>query len=287
MKIFYHADADGKCAAHLVYRYATADVSAQFVEMDYHKRFPLEDIQPGEEVWIVDFSIEPAEMEKLLEITKDVIWIDHHVSSIEKYGGDCAIKGLRSVDSSGCELAWLFILLGINGHRVHIDPDLRGECPEYVRLIGDRDTWTFAFGDTTRYLHEAFKAAGEPGPKDDWWYRASANVEAELINGQLLLDATRAQYAAIVERAAFETVWEGHRILVCNCPIYTSELFGERVDDYPLVAVYCHLGDRWKVSLYSVKMDVVQYAEKHGGGGHPRACGFITDSLPFHKKVQQ
>jgi hypothetical protein len=85
----------------------------------------------------------------------------------------------------------------------------------------------------------------------------------------------------MVDRVAFETVMEGYKILVCNCPFFTSEIFGDRIKDYPFVAVYCYNGRTWKVSLYSENMDVVKFAEARGGGGHPRACGFTSEIAPF------
>lgn len=287
MKVFYHNDADGKCAANLVWRHVDFGKSGEYVEMDYDKEFPIGSIGLDEEIWIVDFSLESVDtMRALLEVTKNVHWVDHHVSSIEMYddfGG--SIKGLRSVEMSGCELTWMYILGHASGHRPTLHREKLSGAPEYARLIGDRDTWTFEYGDRSRYMHEAFKAAGEPDPKDEWWLRVSDGTEVvdELEKGKLLLDSTRAFYGAIVERSAYEATFEGHRILVCNCPIFTSEIFGDKLGDYPLVAVYCHNGKTWKVSLYSVNMDIVEYAKKRGGGGHPRACGFISDDVPFEE----
>jgi len=281
MKVFYHNDADGKCAADLIWRRirpGSPDGDAEYIEMDYDKVFPLGDVYLKEEVWIVDFSIEPDMMTALLKVTDNVTWIDHHVSSIKKYEFfQKEIRGLRSEELSGCELTYRFISSLVN--------DFTGLVPRYIRLIGDRDTWTFEYGNDSRYMHEAFKAAGEPPPGHWWWDVVdSSELKGELIKGKLLLDSTRAFYKAIVDRSAYEAVFEGHTILVCNCPIFTSEIFGDRVKDYPFVAVYCHNGTSWKVSLYSENMDVVEYAKSRGGGGHKRACGFISNEVPFSKQ---
>ena len=111
MKCFYHNDADGRCAGFWVhlsagltdlqFNYGVED--SDFVEMSYEKRFPIETIRPNEMVYIVDYSITPDEMRELLKITKDVTWIDHHKTAIEKYAGfEHDIRGLRYDAKCGC-----------------------------------------------------------------------------------------------------------------------------------------------------------------------------------------
>jgi oligoribonuclease NrnB/cAMP/cGMP phosphodiesterase (DHH superfamily) len=87
MKCFYHADADGKCAGFWVA--LNVGINDNYVpemhEINYNIPFPMNLILPNEQVYIVDFSISPEEMTRLLAITKDVTWIDHHKTAIEKY----------------------------------------------------------------------------------------------------------------------------------------------------------------------------------------------------------
>ncbi|NLN80999.1 MAG: phosphohydrolase, partial [Clostridiales bacterium] len=90
MKCFYNNDADGRCAGFWVALSAglkdiNGSFKTEFIETNYGKPFPLDEIKPDEQVYIVDYSIKPAEMLRLLEITKDVTWIDHHKTAIEKY----------------------------------------------------------------------------------------------------------------------------------------------------------------------------------------------------------
>ena len=48
----------------------------------------LSRISPDEDVVICDFGFQhkTEDMKKLLEVTKNVIWIDHHESTINDYG---------------------------------------------------------------------------------------------------------------------------------------------------------------------------------------------------------
>ena len=96
--------------------YSVTDI--EFHEMDYNKKFPINDINEEDMIIIVDFSIEPSEMLDLLRINKNVIWIDHHITAINKYDewmslikeatGVDRIEGLRYNGLAGCELTWLF-----------------------------------------------------------------------------------------------------------------------------------------------------------------------------------
>lgn len=302
MKVFYHNDADGKCAAHLVSRavgeYVISPGVLEFIEMDYTDDFPFEKISRDEKVWILDFSIQPEEMKKLLGITGNVIWIDHHRSAIEKYlsfekanqpkpyGDVVDISGIRSEKYSGCELVWLYLNIAVEVRGEEVGGSSIDFCPHYVRLVGDRDTWTFAFGDDSKAFHEEFRAAGEPGPESTWWDICALNSPGlieELARGSRLMCHSAQINKAHCDSWSYESEFEGHSILVCNTNVFSSDLFGDRINDYPFVAVYCHTGINWKASLYSTKMDVLEFAIKHGGGGHPRACGFVSDEVPFEK----
>ena len=86
IRVYHHNDADGLASAYLIAKKCVErEVKYELTEMDYSKPFPIENITSEDIVYILDYSIEPAEMIKLLRITNKVIWIDHHKSAIEKY----------------------------------------------------------------------------------------------------------------------------------------------------------------------------------------------------------
>jgi oligoribonuclease NrnB/cAMP/cGMP phosphodiesterase (DHH superfamily) len=89
MKIYYHDDPDGRCSAFLVRHFRVPELDPEstitFVPMQYDKKINFDSIASKEEVWIVDFSFEIVDFEKILEKTNNIYWIDHHKSSIEKY----------------------------------------------------------------------------------------------------------------------------------------------------------------------------------------------------------
>ena len=86
MICFYHSDNDGKCAGYWVDKCGLLDEHGKtFFKIDYGIDFPFDKIHKDERVYIVDYSIPPEQMDKLLEITPNVVWIDHHKSAIEMY----------------------------------------------------------------------------------------------------------------------------------------------------------------------------------------------------------
>ena len=61
----------------------------------------------------------------------------------------------------------------------------------------------------------------------------------------------------------------------------SSDRFEGRIHEYPIVIAYYWDGGRWKISLYSEKVDVSEIAKAYGGGGHKGAAGFQCGALPF------
>lgn len=114
MIIFHHNDADGRCAAAIVKMYwqknkkktmslvnfqDSEKTTPLLIEMDYSKNVPFHLIAVNEEVFLVDFSFQPEDMQKVLDITPDVTWIDHHATAKGyPYQG---LPGLRDFTDKG------------------------------------------------------------------------------------------------------------------------------------------------------------------------------------------
>ena len=113
MKCFYHNDADGKCSGFWVnfaVKLSNDYQDNSFIEMTYAKPFPMTSIRKDEQIYIVDFSISPDEMRQLLKITKNVTWIDHHKTAIEKYQDfEHEIRGIRYDGIAACMLTYCYI----------------------------------------------------------------------------------------------------------------------------------------------------------------------------------
>lgn len=287
MKVFYHDDMDGKLAARIAYLYARdrddALTNYEFYAMRYGMKFPFADIVSGEVVYILDFSLEPCDLEKLLDMA-EVVWIDHHKTAIERaadHFGDSMsdIDGLRkSGDGAGCLLTWRY---------------LRGdEQPPYVvRLVSDRDEWKYEFGDNTRYMH-CWLLSKETDPKSGAWVTAW-NFHKECIReGAYMYAYKTSMDRDLVSRRAFDctlSVPGAEYMCVAVNGSVNSEPFEVMYPDYDIwIVFYYDPNGWWTVSLYSNKddIDVSEIASRYEyrgkrGGGHKGAAGFQCGSFPF------
>jgi oligoribonuclease NrnB/cAMP/cGMP phosphodiesterase (DHH superfamily) len=248
----------------------------KFIPMDYSYEFPHDTIEKNETIWIVDFSIPPEDMKKLLKTTEDVNWVDHHKSSLEKYkdfGSD--IKGVRDISDAGCVLTWKLLFP-------------KEEVPRFIALIGDRDTWAHKLGDDTVNFHAGLQAYNTNPSGHMVWYLLIENAEflKTVIKNGVIIERYRKQYyKEYLEALGFEAEFEGHKVLALNVARMGSEAFGgdKAMEKWDILMPFYYDGNTktFTVSLYSKKLDVSKIAMKYGGGGHKGAAGFTTKKLPF------
>lgn len=290
MKCFYHNDSDGKCAGFWV----ALNVGIHdgyndmpvFQEIDYRMRFPLEIIRPNEQVYIVDYSITPDEMRQLLSITKDVTWIDHHKTAIEKYQGfEHEIRGVRYDGISGCMLTYCYIhhmTARGEGEIKPFDISMTEDAPMFTKFIDDWDVWKFKYGDDTRYFQIAFNAYDFSPCADTWDMFLDNDGEQTLIEQGKIMIQYRDNWAKNYMKLGFETEFEGHKCFAVNLGCCNSEYFKSLPEgEYEILMPFVFDGNVYTVSLYSTTVDVSEIAKKYGGGGHKGASGFQIKELPF------
>lgn len=272
MKCFYHNDADGRCAGAIVWRTRDSNRKGEMIELEYKDEIPISKIEPSERIVIVDFSFKPEVMEKVFERTKDIIWIDHHKTAFEyKYSEN--LKGIRDNRYSGCELTWKYFAQ-------------TSVIPEAVKLIGDRDTWHWKYGERTANFNMGLMLYPHQ-PEDEIWedllFQAK-KLDEIIVQGKTCVQFRNMFCADYVKSYGFETEFEGHNCFALGIYMFGSESFGSKLKEYDICLSYEFLGDKWIIGLYSEKIDVSEIAEKYAGGGHKGAAGFISEELPFRKK---
>jgi oligoribonuclease NrnB/cAMP/cGMP phosphodiesterase (DHH superfamily) len=276
MKIFYHNDLDGRCAGHIIAenidRRSDKD-SDDYIEIDYNMKFPFDKIKKNETVFILDYSIEPEEMDKLLKITTDVTWVDHHITAINKYKNyPHKIKGLRDINYSGCVLTYMWLL----------DSDNSKGVPMPIQYIGDRDTWQWQFGDETKYFCNGAELYDlHPLSKD--WEDLFSIPEKVMTAGQLVERYKTERNREYLEAFGYETEFEGYSAIVINLGKVGSEIFGDKLKEKDIGIMYVHDGNSYHVGLRSEHVDVSEIAVSYGGGGHQLAAGFECTELPWIK----
>lgn len=284
MKIIHHNDLDGRCAAAIVKKSLVNQeddgTGFTYIELDYKDEVPIDQVQPGEGVIIVDFSLKPPVMEALLKVTDKILWIDHHKTAFEyEKVYSKTILGVRSREAAACKLAWGWFFK---------DKPL----PEAVELLSDYDNWDWKHGEKTNLFHLGMQTLPN-GPHAQIWEELLADtLTAEIEDlhqdiikrGEVVLGFREEFCETYAQSYGYETVFEGHKCFVLPLYHFGSQAFGDRIDQYPLCISHVFDGNVWTVGLYSKKIDVSVIAKKHGGGGHKGAAGFPCETLPFKRQ---
>lgn len=287
MKVFYHSDNDGKCAGYWVKKLNELkdNYTDEYIKINYGMDFPFDSIGKDEIVYIVDYSISPEEMDRLLEITKNVIWIDHHKSAIEKYSDyDKEIAGLRYDGIAGCMLTFCYLTFLVNGTS-EFNPDMVTAAPFFTRLIADYDVWTFEFGDKTRKFQKGFELYPHE-PEDEIWDNLYILDEVSKIIklGETIINYRKCMMAEYCKNKGFEAEFEGYKCFVINMAMISSDDFViDNIDDYDILIGFSYDGENWNYSLRSTKVDCAMLAMKYGGGGHKGAAGFSSTDFVLRK----
>lgn len=294
MKCFYHADADGRCAGFWVFQSAGrsmkySNFSDTMNEINYGMPFPFDKILPDEQIYIVDYSISPDEMRQLLTITKDVTWIDHHKTAIERYSDfEYPIRGIRLDGVAACMLTYCYLYHMTNfgeGDIRPFDPSMEEDCPYFCKLIADWDIWKFDYGDTTRYFQAAFNMYDFNPKGSEWWrfFTGHENEQTEdggLVDQGIIISRYRDNWAKEYCKArGFEAWIDGYLVYALNLGLCNSEYFKSVQSEYDILAPFSFDGTQWIVSLYSKTVDVSKIAKNHGGGGHKGAAGFQCKNI--------
>lgn len=275
MKIFYHNDLDGRCAAAIACRWnmkgPISFKDIDLIEVDYKDTIDVDKILANETVVIVDFSFKPEVMEKVLEQTSEIIWIDHHKTAFD-YKYSKQIDGFREIGMSGCELAWLFFRE-------------RKSMPRAVVLIGDYDKWALKFQSECFQFYEGLKmetTTPESGLWDRLFEDHHETVDRIIGQGKSVIKYRNNYCSKICHDFGYEIELDGHKAFATNFFQFGSKGFGDLMEQYDFCVAYIHDGKRFTVSLYSIKgVDVSEIAKKFGGGGHAGAAGFVTEKLPW------
>jgi oligoribonuclease NrnB/cAMP/cGMP phosphodiesterase (DHH superfamily) len=274
--IFHHNDADGRLSAAIAY---SVIPEAKLFEVGYKSEIPFNEIEKDDVVIILDFSFQKdGDWKKLFEITKHVVWIDHHKTAIEKFKKEFAwlgdIKGSRKLDKSGAYQAWEFFYTG-------------KKIPYVVNLVDKWDTWTHN-GDSDVVDFIRGLEIQDCSPESMLWKSllfgkgdGPANLFKEInLHGKAISKYFDKISKDQLEHNSYEVVFEGYKCLVCN----TAQLRGGFFDSkpgYDVYISYVYNGRSFQFRIESKKIDVSEIAKKYGGGGHAGASGFSCEELPW------
>lgn len=280
MKCFYHnADLDGQCSGAIVKRKYP---DCEMIGINYGDLIPWETIAPDEDVWMVDFSLQPfSDMVRLNGLCR-LTWIDHHKTSIDEHNkiGFIANGDQRlSLEDAGCELTWM---------KIENDWD-RSRIPIGVRWLGRYDIWRHADYPGSLEFQFGMRFQEDTRPENQsFWDQifTDARRVAEIRDiGQICLRYEDLQNAKYCRNCAFEINFAGLCCIAVNKGLTGSLTFKsvyDRTKHDAMLSFYLKNG-KWTVSLYSDKteVDVSTICKAYGGGGHKGAAGFQCARLPW------
>ena len=273
--IFHHTDMDG---------YSSAAVVEHFVNncycrpVNYNNYLPtLEEIhKTGKEfdtIYIVDYSFTNDTLYLLQELLEEynVVWIDHHKSSLGvldqlQYDN---LSYCVNIDYCGAINTWEYFTT---------EP-----IPYCLQLVDSWDTWKHfdendfcfkLFFDTkkARQSIDIFKDLLNKSSEEAYEQIQSYLDECKILENYILNE-----YNLILKRT-YTVEFNGYNCIVANCNIKSSMVFGNEIANYDFGIVWFYNGDTYNYSIYTAyeDLDASQIAELYGGGGHKAAAGFIT-----------
>lgn len=280
MKCIHHNDLDGRSAAAIVAFHTNDYNTKNYFELDYNTELPYDEIKKDETVYIVDYSFTKSninKLDKLLKITKNVIWIDHHISSIEliKERKDLeSIEGIRDSKESGVYLTYQYL----------ID---KNKIPMFVKLISDFDT--FKLSNKNSMIFKYGTESYDTNPVGEFFIKLINDKENKFVKdiiskGKIIEEYNKQYLKEYCDQYSFEGEIDGHSTIACNIRSF-SLLFGDKIKNYDLACCFWFKDNKYTYSIYTTKKDIncSKIAEKFGGGGHPGASGFTLNRNIFKK----
>jgi len=289
--VFHHSDPDGYVSAGVV-KFYNRDAkntniymhAVNYTEHDQQLKLIEEsNLKTNDTIYILDFSFDRDVMEKLASEHEDCVWIDHHVTAINKMDG-VNIKGVRKVGEAGCLLTWKYFY-----------PEQ--QAPLFIVLVHMFDVWQNHNKERWENIIRPFIYGLD---SMIWDYEDSDNVwdmlfmnstDTQIIqniikDGKVIQKYIQKQNKHTTNKCAFVTLFEGGRAIVANTEKTGSDMFDSVYNpeehDFMMSFSLTKSG-YWAVSLYSTKAEfhVGSIAKKYGGGGHAGAAGFQCEELPF------
>ncbi len=301
--IYHHNDMDGHASGAITaFGLEAEGVKPEdiiFYRINYGQ--PFDDSQvdyENDRIYVVDFALQPYERMSELAEKANLVWIDHHKTSVEwaktaYRGKEVPWKGkLNDGPRAACELCW---------EHFFVSP-----VPELIKRISQYDVWNkdyvgFDWEKEQLPLQVYFyNMETRPAKNMEWWRQQitmgnhTPEVAGELIDsmikqGAVLQEYNEKQMRSLVRGNGYDADFCGNKIFALNTPQGGSRQFEVAIDieEYDMVCAFrLYKGEYWVVNLYSTKegIDCGALAKKLGaegpcksGGGHPGAAGFQTD----------
>lgn len=302
MVIFYHGDMDGIAAANLYINKISSVNVIRAIEFEYDKQplilEALKNTKVNNEIIFLDCCPDEDILKEMISrrYIGRITILDHHISKkdlIDKYIQESLIDGLSYIGASATLITWCW---------AHFDKDIEqikyfldktkdskseqnnSPIPFSIRLINSWDIWNKMYPDAEPYKiffeSQGFVPTDEKIEKllDD-----NITIRNAIRDGNIMMKFFHNWGKIYCERYGYEAKYLTNDFFVLNVGNANSKIFGDIINNYDAVIIYCNDGYQWKCSIYSQKeeFDCSKFAEQFGGGGHKGAAGFVLKDLPI------
>lgn len=275
--IYHSADFDGLFSREICRDYLGD--SADYLGWDYGDPKP-ELSRHYNTIFMVDISIDGLMDDPRL------VWIDHHISAINKYSS--SIRGYRIDGVAACRLAYQYFF-GDTSATLNDFKSRKVKEPYAVTLAGEYDIW-----DKTDPNTDVFQLSlkSKELSDSDWRVlvrdKSKLSVKRLIPFGQAVDSFLKKENKYIADKIAFDLQFEGLNFLAMNRQGNSQSFDCLDQNEYDALLLFYWVKTKWKVSMYHTShnrdVDLSIIASKYGGGGHKGACGFECEKLPFNIK---
>lgn len=271
--VIYHNDLDGKCAAAIVNKaWKNENVKIEFLPIDYPNELPKKVFSNYMIVYVLDFCFSPENM-KFIKDNTNLIWIDHHITSIEKMKNINIHKSI-DISMSGCLLTWKFFYGD-------------DEPPLPIQYIDAIDLYEMDKKEGSREFRE-YSFLQDTNPESEIWDKwISPIIDKKYLGkeaGKYIIDYQLKMIQQAIIELGEEIFIDGYKCLKINwSDVFTSSIMGNEIIKMGYDIAWIYKYKKGKIiynSLYSEKngkVDVSEIAKRFGGGGHKSAAGFIKE----------
>lgn len=267
----YHGNCpDGFTSAWVIKR--SLRDSVEFFAGTYQKDPPYDELK-NKNVILVDFSYKKEVLEKIRDLAKSVLILDHHKTAEDDLKDIFGVTKVFDMSRSGCRIAW--------------DYCFPTEAPPLALLhVEDRDLWKWKLPNTRAITTAIFSY---DYTFENWDMIMNSDLSELQHQGEILEKKFNKDLNEIIGITKRRMLIGGYNVPVANMPhIYASEGGNKLAKGEPFSAIYYLTSDGVVFSLRSdYGVDVSEIAKMYGGGGHRNASGFKVSYdkfLEFHIK---
>lgn len=231
-------------------------------------------------VYILDFSFNIDDLQRLIERSKKVVLIDHHITSKEKLGDVILNKDkfefIFDTNHSGSMLTYKYFFKNKNN--------------KIIEFIEDRDIWKWEFGKHTEYVNSYLFLFVE-NPQSMKEVIENVSIEDILNRGKSINEYKNKIVNNILEKnkEIYITIGD-YKVPSINVNMFQSEIGSILCKKHDsAVCLFNISSDRVILSFRSLDHhdpSALDLAKLVGGGGHKNAAGATVNINDFIKMIQ-